>query len=254
MRADDPKTPLGWLFGVDRWHGAPIYAILAGTTAATSVMRDFCEAWLPPGIGGAVGAFVSMLPFTVMISAFASKPPEVSVPDPAPGETHLSTVKVAFEERSLGEDRGMVAFSEGWFLFEGRRTLFALGRADVRGVRNIGEETRLDLNSGHQLRLSGDLPLRAALAVWMAEPSATGISRLPPTDAHPQKRMRAATLLHLVSAGTLGLAISIVVRSLPVANHPILTLKIAAFMLAIACLSTLGGWFVARRVSRIEAP
>jgi|GEM_PF-7093794 len=74
---------------------------------------------------------------------------------PAPGHVHKGSVRVALGERALGTDGGGAAFNDGWPLFEGRRTSFALSRGDVGRSRQIGDERRLELTSGHRLRISG---------------------------------------------------------------------------------------------------
>lgn len=245
-RADDPLTPLGWLVGMDRWHGVPVYPFVAGTVFVAMVLRALIERALPVGWDEAFGSVCGTL---LMFGALTLLTPsgrrkEALGPDPAPGNVHSSTVRIKHSDRCLGEDAGVLVFNEGWLLFEGASTSFALCRDDVDQIYRIGDARHFDLRGGHRLEFEVAVEPRAFrddLDRWMREPSATGLSRLPPVERHPRQKLRKTALLQLFSAGLLGGSLSIALTSLPGSSNPLLMAKVvfvgivsAAFLAVVA--------------------
>ena len=245
--ADDPKTPLGWIFGVDRWRGIPIYPLVATAVAATTAIREGIERLLPVGWGEPVGMIVSTSAFAILVANLSPKRRQVLAPDPAPGAFHSTSMRIALRTQDLGMDRGNVAFNDGWLLFEGERTSFALKRDDLVEVHRVGDGRRLDLRSGHRLRFREvEEALRADLDRWIAGARVPGLSRLPPTDVHPERRARPMALAELVSAGLLGGVVALSLTTLPWSSHPRTTVSI----LTVGTTLSLGLALVARSRTR----
>lgn len=112
-------------------------------------------------------------------------------------------------ERITGGDLGVVAFSEGWLVYEGLGTAFSLAPADVRKSWPGSTDWTLDLSEGQRLTLqSYDLGWAKAIRAWIDAPSPAGLSRLPPLEPSPIRRLRPAGYLHLAGSVAGGSAVA----------------------------------------------
>ncbi len=90
---------------------------------------------------------------------------------------------------ATGSDRGWLIFSDGWLLFEGARTSFALTRGEARNLPPQSLTLKLEDRRSVQFSLPGERPnaepLNRALRRWNAEPIPEGEAILPPIEIHP---------------------------------------------------------------------
>ena len=92
-----------------------------------------------------------------------------------------------------GTDHGYATFVDGWFVFEGLRTSFALKESDVSRIEHPRDVPyRLALVDGTRLVVdplgvpSVAQELKRAVVAWRTSPSAGGESVFPPALVHPQ--------------------------------------------------------------------
>ena len=93
--ADDPKTPIGWLVGVDRWHGVPVYAVVASQIGMALVVADLLEGLLP-----AFGAFVRAGVFGIVgVRLFSSMSPKWLTQPSTTGPSRLPPTNIQPKQR-----------------------------------------------------------------------------------------------------------------------------------------------------------
>lgn len=165
-----------------------ILTILLGYLGLGAVL-----AFVFPKVGHHILPFMSGLGLALPIVANTrrkSDPPETL----GPGETFPMTLALTNRRGvATGKDQGHLIFSEGWLLFEGARTAFALTRAEGAGWTD-SRVVRFTLADGRGAVFS--LPpnspssdrLKAAYYVWSGMSIPKGEAVLPPVEIHPAVR------------------------------------------------------------------
>ena len=194
----DPTTLRGWLFG-----SGPFFPVLPPTTGKLADRKTqrrighFLTAYVVfgvvmifgfPDIGKHVLPVVNICLAVVNVVRIYLKPKTTVDEGQGPGESVLVTLSVANEKgRTTGKDRGRLISSEGWLLFEGERTAFALTRRDAN-VPRFGAAGVVNLVDRRSVRLiSPDAAiLDRVLTDWSLSPVPDGEPILPPVDRHPE--------------------------------------------------------------------
>ncbi|RYG22659.1 hypothetical protein EON82_16445 [bacterium] len=115
------------------------------------------------------------------------------VPLPSREASFPVSVRVWCHGVRTGSDEGMVAFFDGWLIFEGRRTAFSLRNVDTLSL--TVDETRLRMVDGRDVEIlpydrmadRRDLrePFEVAVRRWMRSGIPEGRSVLPPMRIQP---------------------------------------------------------------------
>ena len=195
----DPTTLRGWLFGSGTKIPVPSdpesrQASRRHVTKALVVLGTFFAIagliwFLKPGL-------VRYLPFLnvgwVFFSLFRNRRPK-SEPISLPGADDAFSVRMAVVDRigeQTGSDFGTLIFCEGWILFEGGRTNFALSRGEAAAIPTARSVT-LTLEDRRTVRLTlldegcDFRSFSEAFSRWNSLPIPDGEAVLPPTDIHP---------------------------------------------------------------------
>jgi len=135
-------------------------------------------------------------------------------PIPTPDASFGVEIMLRRKERITGGDLGVVVFSEGWLVYEGRTTAFSLAPAHVRKVWPGTTAWTLYLTEGQRLTLvSYDPGWREAIERWTASPGPPGLSRLPPLAPNVIVRLRTPGYLHLGAAILAGVGLASIFAS-----------------------------------------
>ena len=140
---------------------------------------------------------VRYLPFLNVVWVFVSvfpirRPKPVSIS--LPGADDAFAVRMTVVDRigeQTGSDCGTLIFCDGWLLFEGARTEFAVTRgeawANAPGTSvNLTLEDRRTVRLTLPLEASGYKPFNEAFSRWNLQPIPDGEAVLPPREIHPE--------------------------------------------------------------------
>lgn len=269
-RADDPRTPLGVHFGRERWGGLPVGLCVVGYAAFAEVtVRLVAHPW---GVSLLVGFLLPLFktdrkdydpPRDVPIppspdwgnallrrlmgpSRYAGV--EALAPDPSPSPGFPVVITLERGRRTTGGDVGIVAFSEGWLVYEGNATAFALSPADAARVGREGRSRMLSLPEGQRLSLkSYEEGWEAAFEAWLADEAPSGVSRLPPLLPNRIRILRAAGRLQVGACTVLGFGLGAAFTGSAAVLVVLATFSTFAAILYVA------GMLAARRRTRDEA-
>lgn len=141
--------------------------------------------------------------------------PILTLPLAAP--TYACTILAKREGTTVGVDRGVVTFIEGWLHYEGFRTTFSLSRRDVAARKEntltFEDESGVEFlpddalhaagveRTGRQAAFARDLD-----AWYRLERAAEGLSILPPVELHPSAVARAWVDFAAASVKALGIS------------------------------------------------
>lgn len=189
----EPDTVRGWLLRANP---------LARDTPARNVGRLPLSALLIIGMNIAATPFLTHGGSLVFLGSFAAsvvlsllswlrRRPTVVRGD-GPGESVWISLAIWDRfEKATGGDVGWLIHSDGWLLFEGGRTAFALTRNEVSRDQWNGKGV-LWIEDGRKIefRLPHERPKRAVLdgllAAWDTAPTPKGEAVLPPIATHPE--------------------------------------------------------------------
>lgn len=232
---DAPRSPLGVLLGHERWLGLPaglgltLYSAMVFLVASplpkdwglallavafipfVSARKDYRE---PRAAAPRFGfretmALVTKNPLALFFAASPMDGVADLVPLPTPDTAYGVEITLRKGERITGGDLGVVVFSEGWLVYEGRTTAFSLSPADVRKWWPDLPTWTIRLPEGQSLTLrSHDPGWSEAMRAWLDVPPPTGLSRLPPLTPNPIRRLRVAGYFHLGAAVLAGAALA----------------------------------------------
>lgn len=186
---DDPETVRGWLFRFQNGPKTPegrrqtriLLLVLAAYLAVALLLVAFV-----PNVGKLMPLINVVFPIVAVLGRKQKKTPALGS---GPGESFEVRMTVADRHGvATGTDRGWLIFSEGWLLFEGARTSFAVTRGEARG-RLYGIQLSLTLEDRRSVQLSlveGQESLTQAHRDWNAAPIPEGEALLPPTEFHPE--------------------------------------------------------------------
>ena len=176
-RADDPRTLAGWAALDLGRHLRPVRRDL-GIVAGIGALVLICSGYGMEAIG--LMAFAFLL-------GFLRRPPRsveslLTLPPVAPA--YACTVDVLRDDVTIGTDRGVVTFLDGWLHFEGFHTAFSLSRADARGRKENLVQLRYGGVEFHPDEASPEFS--GSLDRWYRfDRAAQGLSVLPPQRVHP---------------------------------------------------------------------
>ena len=248
-RTGDPTSLRGWLVGNETF-------VALGKDEATQrnarLVLCGCVVYLVlgavlifgfPKVGSVILPFVNcciMVP--VLVSSARRKPPPDEDPY-GPGESLLVQASVRNSGgMRTGGDIGRLISSEGWLLFEGERTSFAVTRGEAYEPR-YGETGLVNLEDGRSVLFSAPDAgvLERVLTDWSASPVAEGEAVLPPVEIHPGIWVERWTMT------LTGALIFFIVAGFGLAFGFPLAAALASVGL-VACLGAAGG--VARRLGK----
>ena len=202
---DDPRTPYGWLWeDRGRYLGAmrPNLVLALGVACAMLFRLDLT-------VPGLIAVVVILL-----LLCLRERPRSVEemLTLPAPGPTFVCDLEIRRAGTTLGLDRGVASFVDGWLHFEGRRTALSVKREDLKAR----DSEKIELADGTELLFRSQIepgllhPTRWAFGVsleaWSRKGSAEGESLLPPTTPHPAALYRASWDLLFAVLGIIALA------------------------------------------------
>lgn len=159
------------------------FGLLAGT---------FLPRFSPPL---AIGLLVLCPVLDAIVRRIWKSPPAVEPPKPQPPEIGEAfrvglTIRDA-RGQVTGRDHGWLIFSEGWILFEGNRSEFAITRGESYRRRSESLFV-LRLEDGRAVYLSpatgwdSEKALNEAFKTWETVPIPDGEAVLPPEEVHPE--------------------------------------------------------------------
>lgn len=216
--ATGPRTPLGTLYGRDRWLGLPVGLWVAFASALACVVQLGLPRGWPPIL------LFLLFPLLYSVRKFDHPPegrpplpkpkgvrerlarlfftpigdPEAAFlplePRPSPGPCFYVEIALQRGRRTTGGDLGIVAFSDGWLVYEGQTTAFALSPQDVQKATReaMGWALRLPDDQALTLLIHGNAEWEYEIARWLREPPPDGLSRLPPLAPNRVHRLRRA--------------------------------------------------------------
>lgn len=170
-----PKTP-----EERRWK-----RFLLGFLGAYAVVAFLLMVFVP-----AVGKLTPLFGLVLVILGVGKEKREVApVYESGPGEGFSVSVSVVDQHGvTRGLDKGWLIFSEGWLLFEGARTSFAVTRGEARG-KVFGMQLSLTLEDRRNVQFTVAPERQDALLQghreWNLAPIPDGEALLPPVDVHP---------------------------------------------------------------------
>ena len=157
---------------------------------------------------------LAALATTILLLRLRARPRSVesllTLPDPVP--TFVCDLEIRRAGTTLGLDRGVASFVDGWLHFEGRRTALSVKREDLKAR----DSEKIELADGTELLFRSQIepgllhPTRWAFGVsleaWSRKGSAEGESLLPPTTPHPAALYRESWDLLFAVLGIIALA------------------------------------------------
>jgi hypothetical protein len=159
-----------------------LQAAIAGPIACAAVAWTFGAL---AGLSLFATLFVAVL---VYRGSASSREIAALLPDPSPAEAFVVSVTLFTDGRRMGKDQGALSFLDGWVLFEGLTTSFALRSIDVRAVRPDGADLEATLKGDRQMMLltPHTEACRTRFLAWFrsGEP-AEGEPTLPPLGSAP---------------------------------------------------------------------
>ena len=202
---DDPRTALGWLWDDRVRYLRAMRSNLAFYLGFLALVLYF-HGYLMLASGA--------LATTILLLRLRARPRSVEslLTLPAPVPSFVCDLDIRRAGTTIGIDRGVVSFVDGWLHFEGRRTSFAVKREDLKAR----ESEKIELTDGTELLFRSQVengllhPSRwvfgVSLEAWARKGSAEGESLLPPTAPHPSALYRASRDLLFAALGVIALA------------------------------------------------
>ena len=193
----DPTTVRGWLFG-----SGTFFAALAPTTDKPADRKTqrrighFLTAYVVfgvvmifgfPDVGKHVLPVMNLCLAIVNVVRIYLKPKITVDEGQNLGESVLVTLSVVNAKGgTTGNDLGRLISNEGWLLFEGERTAFALTRQKAQ-VPRFGAAGVVNLEDRRAVRFASPdaVMLDRVLTDWSLSPVPDGEAVLPPTETHP---------------------------------------------------------------------
>lgn len=213
---DDPHSLVGYVVADREWYYRSLFESLGCLAQA-----GFFWLFVTGHFASAAGLLAVGLLKPLLKKRRKSVASMLTLPLPAP--TFPCDVVVSRLETTVGLDRGLVTFIDGWLHFEGQRTSFSLSRDDVQKR----DQNRIWLREGGEIEFSPDDSLKAdglervnlrsnfndEIDRWYRlGKAAQGLSILPPLTLHPSGVARAwGDLVRGVLGAVLGISLFVAI-------------------------------------------